>query len=345
MFAAVLHQAKDLRIEDREPPSLAPGEVKVRFRAGGICGSDLAYYSKGKTGDFHLREPLILGHEMAGEVAEVAPDVEGLAVGQPVAVNPSRSCGRCDYCMAGLENQCLNMRFLGSASIFPHMQGAFREYLTVPARQCVPVPDHVSFAEASMAEPLAVSLHAVRRAGPLLGEEVLIVGCGPIGALVLLVARQAGARRITVVDLAEKARETALGLGADEAVDAKDEEQIAAWSRNRGRFGVVIEASGAPAGLDTALRAARARGRVVQLGNMPAGQSPVSVNLVMSKELEYRGSFRFAEEYALAVEMIAGRRIDLKPLMTHRFPVREADQAFQVALDRNQSMKVHLLDL
>ena len=345
MYAARLYSAKNLKIEDIDEPTPEAGQVKIRFRAGGICGSDLSYYFKGKSGDFEVREPFVLGHEFAGEVVALGAGVSNLAIGQRVAVNPSVSCNRCSFCLSGFPNQCLDMKFMGSASVFPHRQGGFREFICVNASQCFSVPDTVSYAEASMAEPLAVSLHCVRRCGTLIGANLLIVGCGPIGAILLLAARRAGAHRITVIDISRQALEMAKKLGADETYDATENGLAERWSKNRGTFDVVIEASGSAAGLNTALQAVKARGRMVQMGNLPSGQVPVSANLIMAKEIDYVGTFRFTDaEYAAAVEEIAGRKIDLTPIMTHRFPIAEIDKAFEVAADRNQSMKVHLLD-
>jgi L-idonate 5-dehydrogenase len=342
MFAAVLHEPKKLLIDELDAPQPQPGQVQIRVRAGGICGSDLSYYFKGKSGDFAVREPFVLGHEVAGEIAALGEGVSDLRVGQRVAVNPGLNCGTCRYCLKGMPNHCLNMRFMGSASTFPHMQGMFRQFIAVDARQCVPVPEGLDFAMASMAEPLAVALHALRLAGSLVGTKVLLVGCGPIGCILLAVARRAGAHHIIAVDLADKALQMAATLGADETVLANDQTRIDQWSQQRGTFDVVLEASGSPAGLDTALRAARAGGTVIQVGNLPAGHSPVPANLVMAKELRYQGSFRFTDEYAVAAEELGAHKIDLRPLMTHAFPLEEANRAFEVAHDRNQSMKVHL---
>ncbi|GLU34807.1 L-idonate 5-dehydrogenase [Trinickia caryophylli] len=342
MFAAVLHEPKLIRIDELERPEPRPGEVRVRIRAGGICGSDLSYYSKGKSGDFAVREPFVLGHEAAGEIDALGEGVTGLHIGERVAVNPGLACGVCRYCAAGMPNHCLDMRFMGSASTFPHSQGMFRQYIVAAARQCVPMPERVDFAAASMAEPLAVALHAIKRAGSLVGAQVLVVGCGPIGCLLLAVARRAGAHRLVALDLSEPALEMARRLGADDAFDAADDARIAQWSERRGTFDVVIEASGSPAGLGTALRAVRAGGTVLQVGNLPAGQSPVAANLVMAKEIQYVGSFRFADEYTVAAEEIAAGKIDVRAVMTHTFPLEQANRAFEVAQDRSRAMKVHL---
>lgn len=342
MFAAILHEPGKIVIDRMEASPPAPGQVQVRVRMGGICGSDLSYYFKGKSGDFAVREPFVLGHEVSGEIVLVGEGVEGLHAGQRVAVNPSLNCGTCRFCVLGMVNHCLNMRFMGSASLFPHVQGMFRQFLNVAARQCVAVPQVLDFRKAAMAEPLAVALHALRGAGSLVGATVLVVGCGPIGCLLVAVARRAGAHRLHALDLSIKALGKAMEMGADEGTLASDRERIDGWAERRGTFDVVIEASGSPAGLDTALRAARAGARVIQVGNLPAGQSLVAANLVMAKELCYQGSFRFTDEYAIAADEIALEKIDLEPLMTHVFPMEEANRAFAVARDRDQSMKVHL---
>jgi len=344
MIAAVMREPKKILIEEQDRPKLAPGQVLVSVRAGGICGSDLAYYFKGKNGDFVVREPFVLGHEVAGEVAALGEGASGLRAGARVAVNPSVSCGACRFCAKGMPNQCLNVRFMGSAATFPHTQGMFRELIAVEARQCIPVPDSFDFAQASMAEPLACALHALGQAGSLLGARVLIVGCGPIGCILLAAARRAGAHKLTALDLSQKALDMAARMGADKTVLAGDQATIDRWSQNRGTFDAVIEASGSASGLDTALRTAAAGGSVVQMGILPQGQSPVTVNLIMAKELRYRGSYRFNDdEYGVAVEEMVAQRIDLRPLMTHKFALEEVNQAFAVALDRSQSMKVHLL--
>ena len=342
MLAAVLHEPKKIVVETWDEPELAPGQVLVRVRAGGICGSDLSYYFKGKSGDFAMQEPFVLGHEVAGEVVSLGDDVTDFTPGQRVAVNPGLNCGTCRFCVRGMINHCLHMRFMGSASVYPHMQGAFREVVAVSARQCFAIPGDFDFATASMAEPLAVTLHALRHAGSLLGARVLVVGCGPIGCMLVASAKRAGAHNLVAVDLAQPALDKAMQMGADEAYSATDTERIAAWSLRRGTFDVVLEASGSAPGLDTALKSAIAGGAVVQVGNLPAGMSHVPVNFIMSKELRYQGTFRFGAEYATAVEELVSGRIDLKPLMTHRFGVQEANEAFVMAQDRSQSMKVHL---
>ena len=181
MRSLVIHSAKDLRIEEQAVEAIGPGQVLVRVERGGICGSDLHYFNHGGFGAVRLREPMTLGHEVAGRIAKLGEGVSGLAIGDLVAVSPSRPCGHCRYCQEGKQNHCLNMRFYGSAMPFPHIQGAFREELVADASQCV-VANGLSAGEAAMAEPLSVCLHGVRQAGEVLGKKVLITGSGPIGS-------------------------------------------------------------------------------------------------------------------------------------------------------------------
>lgn len=340
MHALVIHAAHDLRLEERAPGAPGPGEVLVRIERGGICGSDLHYFHHGGFGAVRLREPMILGHEVSGRIVETGEGVEGLAPGDLVAVSPSRPCGTCAYCREGLANHCLDMRFFGSAMRFPHVQGAFRQYLVADAGQCVRA-EGLSAGEAAMAEPLAVCLHAARRAGELLGARVLITGCGPIGLLCVLLARRAGAAEITVTDLTDLALEKAIAAGADRAINvATDPEGLGPDQEGKGRFDVQFECSGTAAGLGAGIAALRPRGRLVQIGF--GGDMSVPVQLLTAKEITLSGAFRFHAEFALAVEMMARGLIATGPLLTHTVPLAEAVDGFALASDRARAMKVQI---
>ncbi|WP_428392333.1 L-idonate 5-dehydrogenase [Lichenicoccus sp.] len=346
MLAAVLHGAHDLRIEAREDRMLLPGEVRVRVRAGGICGSDLSYFNKGSVGDFKIREPLTLGHEVAGDVVAVAAG-DGFAapaIGTRVAINPSRPCLHCGFCRAGRENLCRRMRFLGSAALMPHIQGAFSETVVVRADQCVPVPADMPYRLAACAEPLAVALHGVRRAGRVLGANVLVAGAGPIGLLCLAAALHAGAGSVTVTDLFDGPLAIARRMGASQAVNVRDDagglEHLAGAA---GGFDVALEATGSTASIVAMPALMRPGGRIVQLGMLPPGATPLPVNLLMAREIDLVGSFRFHEEFGIAVAALANGRIDVSPILSATFPLAEANAAFALASDRAQgAIKVHL---
>ncbi|NTF45779.1 L-idonate 5-dehydrogenase [Rhizobium rhizogenes] len=341
MKAIVAHAAKDLRIEDYPEEEPGTGEVKLMLATGGVCGSDLHYYHHGGFGAVRLKEPMILGHEVSATVIALGSGVQGLEIGQLVAVSPSRPCGACRYCLQGLPNQCLNMRFYGSAMPFPHIQGAFRETLVADAIQCVPA-DGLTPGEAAMAEPLAVTLHATRRAGEMLGKRVLVTGCGPIGVLSILAARRAGAAEIVATDLSDFTLSLAKEAGADRVINTKDDpEALAAYSADKGTFDVLYECSGAAAALVSGIAALRPRGIIVQLGI--GGDMSLPMIAITAKELELRGSFRFHEEFAVGVDLMRKRLIDVRPLITHSVLLADAISAFEIASDRSKAMKAQIV--
>ena len=344
MRVCVLHGARDLRLEERPEAPLGPDQVRLQFGAGGICGSDLHYYCEGRVGDFAVREPLILGHEVAGEVIETGRDVGRVKLGDRVAVNPSLPCWRCRACQAGRSNLCRRMTFLGSAAVMPHSQGAFQEQLVVFESQCFVVPRATPYAVAALAEPLAVCLHAVRRGGEVLGRQVLITGSGPIGALACLAAKHAGAASVTVTDIAEPPLAVARRVGADETIDvAAEPARIDAYQADKGWFDIAFEASGNPQALATCLDCVRPGGRVVQLGMLPTGAIGLPLTKLTPKEIELVGTFRFHDEFGTAVEALASGRLDASPLLTGTFSAAERDAAFAAALDRTRHMKVQLV--
>ncbi len=341
MRAAVLHAAKDLRIEDRDAGAPGPGQVRVRVSNGGICGSDLHYYFHGGFGAIRVREPIILGHEVAGVVDSVGDGVTAVAPGDRVALNPSLPCGACRYCLAGVPNHCLDMYFYGSAMRMPHVQGAFADYVVAEAARCVKVPDTLPLTAAAVAEPLSVCLHAVRQAGPILGRRVLVTGQGPIGVLCVAAARAAGAREIVATDVVDEALETSRRMGADRTINVAEEpDALAGYGGEKGQFDVLLEASGNQAAIRGALDVVRPGGVLVLVGL--GGDITLPMNTVVAKELNLRGTFRFHEEFHWAVEAIASGRIDVAPVISDVIPLAEADRAFALAADRTRSMKVQL---
>ena len=339
--ACVLHGQRDLRIETREVGPPGPGEVALRIGAGGICGSDLHYWLDGGFGTVRVREPMILGHEVAGTVEALGAGVAGLREGDRVAVNPSHPCGACAWCRRGEEQHCLDMRFWGSAMRMPHVQGGFRGRLVAGARQCVPVGDTVSLNEAAMSEPLAVALHAVAQAGEVHGRRVLVTGFGPIGGVVLLALRHAGAGEVLVTDIAEEPLAFARRLGAAAALNvAADPAALAGEEADKGRFDLAFECSGNPRARAQAIGCVRPRGTIVQVGI--GGAFDVPMNTVVAKELRLAGTFRFGPEFAVAAGLIGRREIDVRPLITATRPLAEAEAAFALAADRRAAMKVQL---
>lgn len=341
MKAIVCHAPDDLRLDAFETDALGPQQLAVRVAYGGICGSDLHYFRHGGFGTVRIKEPMVLGHEVSGIVSAVGSDVTNFAAGQRIAISPSRPCGVCQYCQKGHHNHCLDMRFYGSAMRFPHIQGAFRESLVIDASQAHKINDTLSLSLAALAEPLSVGLHAIQRAGSVFGKQVLVTGCGPIGALLIAGLRRAGAARIVAVDVADKPLECARAMGADDTINlATTPDGLAPFAANKGLFDVMFEASGNDKALRSGLDVVTPRGIIVSIGL--GGDSTLPLNQLVGKELELRGTFRFHEEFAVAVRFLNEGLIDGRPVISHVVDFDHATQAFELACDKSQAMKVQI---
>jgi len=338
-----VHGANDLRLDRVAAPVARDDQAIVRVRYGGICGSDVHYWQDGAVGMSVLRAPMILGHEIVGTVAVAAADGAGPPVGQAVAVHPAESCGICRWCQAGKTNLCADTRYLGSAGQWPHTDGGFVDQIAVAAARLLPVPDGLDLRRAGLAEPAAVAWHAVNRAeavgGRIAGADVLVVGGGPIGLLVMAADRHRGAARTTVIDVHERPLETARQVGASRTLTAA---ALAAGDVELAAD-VAFESSGSVAGLGTALRQTRRGGTVVVVGQLPKGELPVPAGLVVSSEMTVTGSLRIGSELSDALAFLVAAGADLDPLVTDVVPVGNALEAFDLASDPGRSTKV-LLD-
>lgn len=342
-----LHKEHDLRIDTEEVAELSPGDVLVRIHSGGICGSDLHYFHHGGIGDVRVRDPIILGHETSGTIEKLGPAQaeHGLSEGDRVSVNPSRACNQCEYCQAGLQQHCYEMLFFGSAMRRPHVQGAFRDLIVVPASQCYKVKANTQLANAALAEPLAVCLHAANRLSDLKGKKVLITGAGPIGSLCAIVAKYHGATEIVITDIEPHTLSIAKRMGATLTVNvAQDIDQLevfkAGINGSKGYFDFAFECSGAAQAQAQAIGMLKPQGELVQVGL--AGELAVPFNQVVPREISISGSFRFHKEFGTAVELIDSGAIDVTPLITEAIPMENATAAFELAGDRSQAVKVLL---
>lgn len=341
MLQCSIHGAEDLRIEDVPCPQPGPDQALVKMGAAGICGSDMHYFRDGQIGKFKIQEPLIPGHEASGVIASLGANVTGLEEGQRVAINPSHPCGTCSRCREGRENLCDSMFFLGSASVFPHAQGMFREYFLISAKQCIPVSNQVSLEELALSEPLSVGLHAVNRAGNLCGKKVLISGSGTIGCMVLLAAKLDGAEQVTMVDVLEEPLAIARKVGADQTLCVKPSAAPSPELLNE--FDVAFEVSGAASALGNCIELVRRGGTIVQVGTLPVEGVHLFANQIMVKELDIRGSMRFGNVFSRAVRLLESQRLNVQPILTGRFPIAEAAKALQLAFDKTVSMKVQIV--
>jgi len=344
MLAAVCHGARDLRIEHASEAVLDANEVRVAVAFGGICGSDLHYFHRGAVGDFAIREPLTLGHEVSGVVIETGSAVKDLSPGTKAALDPSRPCLSCAYCRAGRANLCIDMRFLGSAGRFPHVQGGFVEHLVLRRDQIVPVPADTDLLRLSVAEPLSVGLHAANRAGALLGKRVIVTGSGPIGLLTARAARLAGAAEVVSTDIEDAPLDVALAkMGATRTINvASAPDALDDYRVDGGYFDVGFEVSGAAVALESLFTVVRRGGRIVQVGMLPPGTAPVPVNVLQTREIELVGAFRANDEFRSAVAAIVSGAIDVAPILSGTYPLAEAVGALELAGDRKQVVKLHL---
>ncbi len=321
MRAGVLHGACDLRVETVPAPALEGREVLLRVRAVGICGSDLHYYREARIGSAEVTSPFIPGHEFAAEIVEDDVGLVAIPPGSLVAVDPARPCGRCEWCLGGHRNLCPDMVFAGS----PNHDGGLAEYHAAPADAIVPIPPDFDAATAALLEPLGVAIHALDLARVRPMDTVAVLGAGPIGLLLVQVARQAGAGQVFAIDpLGYRAR-AARALGADDAAERHD--AIAEWTSGRGAD-VVLEATNAPSGPQHAVEAARIGGRVVLVGIPHGDQFALSSSVARRKGLTLKFSRRMGSVYPRAIEMVTAGRARLAPLVTHRFPLEQAPDAF-----------------
>lgn len=335
--AVVAHGADDLRVERIALRPPGPGEAVVAVAYGGICGSDLHYWRHGAVGESVLRAPMVLGHEVVGTVLRAAADGTGPAAGTRVAVHPATHEHTDVRFPEDRPNLSPGVRYLGSAARLPHTEGAFADEVVLPAAMLRALPEGTDLRVAALAEPAAVAWHAVSQAGDLDGKRVLVVGCGPIGALAVAVAGRGGAAEIVAVDLHDKPLGIATAVGATRTIGAIDTEAIAAVDAD-----VVIESSGNHRGLASAVTGATRGGTVVMVGLLPNGDQPVPVAHAITRELRLIGSFRFNDEIDEVIAAISDGSLPVGPIVTHTFPVADALKAFAVASDASVSGKVLL---
>lgn len=320
MKAAVLHAPRDLRIEATSEPIVRPGEVLVRVRAAGVCGTDYRIWSGGRA----VCYPLVMGHEFIGEAAAVGEGVTRIRPGERLAIEPNYSCGVCDLCREGRKNLCLARTAIGI-----DVPGGFAELVAVPERCCWPAPAALTEDQLLLVEPLAVVVRAVGRAAPRPGESAVVLGVGTLGLLALQLLRARGCR---VLALSRTERRLALAreLGAEAAATLGADSGVEAARAFSGRDGVdlVVETAGSPEAVGVAVGLVRPGGRVVLTG-LPHAPSSVEFFWVVRREIQILGSMIYQEEFAEALTVLAEGRIRTAPLVTHRFPLAAIEEALE----------------
>lgn len=342
MSCYVLHGQRDIRLEKRVIPSPRPDEVLIKMKRVGVCGSDIHYFEHGRVGNFVVKHPFVIGHEGAGEVAELGSAVTSLKLGDRVAIDPSQPCHKCEFCKKGQYNLCPEMHYLGSAATNPHTEGLFAEYFTMPASNCYPIPDGMSDSGAAMLEPLSVAMHVVERSAVKESSSILITGGGTIGQLVLLVLRTMRVRKIAVSEILEERRRLALKTGADIVLDPSDAQfRTKALDFSSGGFDVVIEASGAPVAVKQSIELAHCGGTAVLVG-LSLEDVSLPTNRITTKELTVEGSYRFTNVFNQAIKLVASGKIDLNPLISEIMPFAKLKEAIELAGSKGDVIKVQV---
>ncbi len=324
-----LHGAGDLRLHQESIPAPGPGESLVRVTAVGVCGSDLRWFSEAGIGDARLARPLVLGHEFAGVTED----------GRRVAVDPAIACGWCEYCQAGHPNFCLELRFAGHAE----NDGALREYVTWPTRCLYPLPDSLTDADGAMLEPLGVAIHAVDLAHIKPGMTVGVFGCGPIGLLTLQVARAAGATQLFATDLPSVPHrlDAARSLGAQVfAADPHQAEaqEILALTGKQG-VDVAFEVAGEDEAVKAAVVAVKPGGKVILIGIPADDRTAFTASIARRKGLTIKLVRRMKHTYPRAIRLVESGQVEVRSLVTGRFPLEKTAEAFAAA-QRREGIKV-----
>lgn len=328
--ASVLSASRTIAVEERDVPSPAPHEVLVEVKSVGICGSDIHYFEHGRIGDFVVDGPLILGHEASGQIVAVGSAVQDIAPGTRVAMEPGVPCKECEQCRAGRYNLCPDVIFFAT----PPVDGAFAQYVALDRDFVHPVPNHVSYDAAALMEPLSVGIWANRKAETGLGSRVLITGAGPIGIVCALVARASGAAEVTVTDTNAQRLQHAARLGFT-TVDPSSGSAAALSG-----FTVLIECSGAPAAIAQGIRSLGPAARAVLVGMAPDGNVQLPVDVIQGREIWVTGTFRYANTYPTAVDLVSSGAVDLDALVSKTFTLDQVADALSYYKQDPAAMKV-----
>ncbi|MGH9106457.1 MAG: NAD(P)-dependent alcohol dehydrogenase [Acidimicrobiales bacterium] len=321
--AAVLHGVGDLRVEERPMPVPGPGEVLVEVRSVGICGSDVHYYEHGRIGHFVVEAPLVLGHESSGVVAGLGPGAGKRRLGERVALEPGVPCGGCRECRTGRYNLCRDVSFFAT----PPVDGALARYVTIHEDFAFPLPPSVSDDAGALLEPLSVALWACEKARVGVGARVGVAGAGPIGAVVTLVSRAAGAAEVVLSDPVAARRQRALALGATAAVAPGP----GGLAEAAGGADVFFDCSGHPDAVADGIHALRPGGTAVLVGMCPEPTIAMPLAEIQAHEIWVTGTFRYANTYPRAIALAASGAVDLDALVDAHFSLAQSEQALKAA--------------
>ena len=337
MKVAVMTGVGKMELTEREIPVPKDDEVLVRIEYVGVCGSDLHYYEAGGIGANIVKPPFVLGHEAGGTVVEVGKDVTHLKVGDRVALEPGKTCGKCEFCKTGRYNLCPDVIFFAT----PPIDGVFQEYVAHEAGLCFKIPENMDTMEAALIEPLAVGFHAAKQGGAQAGQTAVVTGAGCIGLVSMMALKAMGVTRIIAVDVMEKRLEKALELAATDVVNGKEKdtvEEIMRLTNGKGAD-LVIETAGSEITTSQAIHFAKRGSTIVLVGYSASGQETLPMSLALDKELTFKTVFRYRHIYPMAIEAVASGRVNLKGIVTNVFPLDD----IQNAMDQSVQNKADIV--
>ncbi|MGB9595341.1 MAG: NAD(P)-dependent alcohol dehydrogenase [Candidatus Poribacteria bacterium] len=326
MKTAFLYKPGVIHIEEMDIPIPKDDEALIKIKAVGVCGSDVHFFEVGRIGDFVVKEPLILGHECAGEVVEVGKNVKNVKVGDKVAIEAGVPCRKCEYCRLGRYNLCQSVTFLAT----PPFHGAYREYITHPEDFLFKLPENMTYEEGAMIEPLSVGVYAAERGNVNIRNTVTIIGAGTIGLMTLQAVKARGATDVIITDLEPFRLELAKKLGATKTVNAREEDAVQkVLEYTNGGADVVLEAVGAPVTIQQSIKMAKPGAVIVLIGMPTVDDIPIRVVSAICKEVDIRGIFRYANAYRPAINLVSKGKIDVKSMITTRFPLDKVQEALE----------------
>lgn len=324
--AAVMTGLAALEIQDRPLPEPGPRQVVVRVEAVGVCGSDAAYFTYGRIGNYVVDGPIVLGHEAAGQVELVGSEVTNVSPGDRVAIEPGTPCRDCRQCRAGRYHLCPGLEFLAT----PPYDGALLEHLLIDSRNLFQLPDNVSYEEGALLEPLSVGIWGCKRGQLNAGEDVLVTGAGPVGLASAAAARALGAGTVTITDLSDFRLDLARSMGFETEHSASPADRT---------FDVLVECSGAPGVLAEGLGRLRPGGRAAMVGLSKEESVGLPLAQLNPNELSLSWVNRYNDTWPLAIRLVSTRRIDLRPLLTHHFPLDQSADALTLSHRVSDSVK------
>ncbi|MDQ0343068.1 L-iditol 2-dehydrogenase [Lederbergia wuyishanensis] len=339
MNAAVLNKPLDIEVKQVTIPKPKKDEALVKVYCIGVCGSDVHYYEHGKIGRYKVKEPLILGHELAGEVVEIGDDVSHISVGDRVAVEPGVTCGRCNYCKSGRYNLCTDVVFMAT----PPVDGAWAEYITIRSDFLFKIPDEMSYEEGALLEPLSVGIHAMQRGKASMADRLFVSGLGPIGLLAIQAAKMFGITEIFASDVVPFRRELAKELGVTAVFDPIQEdinELISTLTEQKG-VNLVVETSGNSKAISDTIKIVDRGGRIVLIGLPTSDSIPLDINQLIDGEIDVYGVFRYANTYPIAIQSLSNSKVNIEKIITHKYSLNDIKEAVELArTEKNTSVKV-----